>query len=101
MEVELEFAVFPAWPGNSTFMHRTLDKGGAVLLRCRGGQGRSGMIALRLLVERGADGYQALLVVGRATADKSRVACGDKHSHSSFANDENLVPVHLTTRLHG
>lgn len=42
-----------AWPALSARLHRTLAAGGGVILHCRGGQGRSGMIALRLLVERG------------------------------------------------
>lgn len=42
-----------AWPDLAARLHRVLREGGAVLLHRRGGQGRSGMIALRLLVERG------------------------------------------------
>jgi len=42
-----------AWPRLSATIHRSLDNSGRVLLHCRGGHGRSGMIALRLLVERG------------------------------------------------
>lgn len=41
------------WPELLDELHRCLDGKGAVLLHCRGGLGRSGMIALRLLVERG------------------------------------------------
>lgn len=43
------------WPGLSRRLHTLLDDGEGVLLHCRGGKGRSGMIALRLLVERGED----------------------------------------------
>jgi hypothetical protein len=49
-----------AWPGLAGRLHQVLDDGGAVLLHCRGGRGRSGMIALRLLVERGAGTMSAL-----------------------------------------
>ncbi len=49
-----------AWPGLAARLHEVLDDGGAILLHCRGGQGRSGMIALRLLVERGEDTSGAL-----------------------------------------
>ena len=49
-----------SWPNLAARLHETLDKGGAVLLHCRGGQGRSGMIALRLLVERGEEVNRAL-----------------------------------------
>lgn len=42
-----------AWPVLAEELHAALDAGRAVLLHCRGGIGRSGMITLRLLVERG------------------------------------------------
>ena len=48
------------WPKLAARLHEVLDEGGTVLLHCRGGQGRSGMIALRLLVERGEDTSSAL-----------------------------------------
>lgn len=41
------------WPDASRTAHALLDRGGRVLAHCRGGCGRSGMAALRLLVERG------------------------------------------------
>jgi len=41
------------WPQALGELHRCLDGKGTVLLHCRGGLGRSGMLALRLLVERG------------------------------------------------
>lgn len=41
------------WFGLSKRLHGVLESGGNVLLHCRGGLGRSGMIALRLLVEDG------------------------------------------------
>jgi protein-tyrosine phosphatase len=43
------------WSALSQELHGALDAGNGVLLHCRGGLGRSGMIALRLLVERGMD----------------------------------------------
>lgn len=49
-----------AWPGTARRLHAILDGGGAVLLHCRGGKGRSGMIALRLMVERGEPAAAAL-----------------------------------------
>lgn len=48
------------WPALSARLHGILDAGGAVLLHCHGGQGRSGMLALRLMVERGQDPDAAL-----------------------------------------
>lgn len=49
-----------AWPVLAARLHKLLGEGRAVLLHCRGGQGRSGMIALRLLVDRG-EGTRAAL----------------------------------------
>jgi hypothetical protein len=49
-----------AWPTLAACLHEILDKGGAILLHCRGGQGRSGMIALRVLVERREEANVAL-----------------------------------------
>jgi hypothetical protein len=49
-----------AWPGLAARLHKVLREGGSVLLHCRGGRGRSGMIALRLLVERGESAKVAL-----------------------------------------
>ncbi|RED13877.1 protein-tyrosine phosphatase family protein [Pontivivens insulae] len=40
--------------------HSVLDAGGRVLCHCRGGCGRSGMFALRLLIERGEEPLAAL-----------------------------------------
>lgn len=44
-----------AWPALSTRLRACLAQGGAVLVHCRGGCGRSGMVALRVLVELGED----------------------------------------------
>jgi len=50
----------PAWSPLSAESHAALDQGEGVLLHCRGGLGRSGMIALRLMVERGEEPEAAL-----------------------------------------
>ncbi|MDR6757422.1 protein-tyrosine phosphatase [Mycoplana sp. BE70] len=48
------------WPEYSAKLHEILDRGGAVLAHCHGGHGRAGMVALRLLVERGEEPDMAL-----------------------------------------
>ncbi|MEM1199474.1 MAG: protein phosphatase [Pseudomonadota bacterium] len=48
------------WEAFSPQLHKVLDAGGGILLHCRGGVGRSGMIALRLMVDRGSDPDEAL-----------------------------------------
>jgi protein-tyrosine phosphatase len=54
------------WPPLAAEIHAALDAGHRVLLHCHGGKGRSGMIALRLLVERGMDAAEALALVRAA-----------------------------------
>lgn len=41
------------WPGISASVRQALSGGGRVLVHCRGGCGRSGMVVLRLMVECG------------------------------------------------
>lgn len=48
------------WPALSAELHAILDKGGSVLAHCYGGQGRAGMVALRLMAERGEKPKAAL-----------------------------------------
>ncbi|OKL45050.1 hypothetical protein A3843_04670 [Pseudovibrio exalbescens] len=48
------------WDELSTVLHDCLNHGGSVMLHCRGGCGRSGMVALRLLRERGLTRKRAL-----------------------------------------
>jgi Cyclin-dependent kinase inhibitor 3 (CDKN3) len=55
-----EMEMLPQWTALSAELHARLDAGEGVLLHCMGGLGRSGMIALRLAVERG-EGAEAAL----------------------------------------
>ena len=48
------------WPKASEKARSILSGGGRVLAHCRGGNGRSGMAALRLMVEMGEEPEQAL-----------------------------------------
>lgn len=48
------------WADLAARLHAGLDRGDRVLLHCRGGCGRSGMVFLRLLIERGEEGAAAL-----------------------------------------
>jgi protein-tyrosine phosphatase len=48
------------WSDLSLRLHQFLDDDRKVLIHCYAGIGRSGMIALRLMVERGADPIEAL-----------------------------------------
>ncbi|MDQ2090519.1 phosphatase domain-containing putative toxin [Marimonas arenosa] len=48
------------WPEVSRNVRRALKGGGRVIVHCMGGCGRSGMVALRLMVECGEDRFEAL-----------------------------------------
>lgn len=48
------------WPEVAASANRILDDDGRVLVHCRGGCGRSGMIALRLMIDRGEAPNEAL-----------------------------------------
>lgn len=52
--------VLEAWPDISDRLRRALVGGGRVLVHCKGGCGRSGMIALRLMIETGEAPDEAL-----------------------------------------
>ncbi len=54
------------WTNLSRDLHRRLAAGERVLLHCMGGKGRSGMVAMRLLVEQGVAADEALAMVRRA-----------------------------------
>lgn len=49
-----------AWQRASDAARAALAGGGRVLIHCRGGCGRSGMAVLRLMIEAGEDGAEAL-----------------------------------------
>lgn len=48
------------WAAISAQLHATLERGGRVLVHCRGGLGRAGTIAALLLIERGWSARQAI-----------------------------------------
>ncbi len=54
------------WAPLSAELHALLDAGGAALLHCAGGKGRSGMVAARLLAERGLPVSEAISAVRAA-----------------------------------
>jgi protein-tyrosine phosphatase len=54
------------WKPLSEALQRNLEAGGAVLLHCLGGKGRSGMVAARLLTEQDTPPGEALARVRRA-----------------------------------
>ncbi|MGU3465572.1 ADP-ribosylglycohydrolase family protein [Methylobacterium sp. C33D] len=66
-DVDVPDAAFEAgWPGHSARLRALVAAGNRVLVHCRGGLGRAGMVAARLLVEMGADPEAAIAAVRRA-----------------------------------
>ncbi len=59
-------AFMAAWPARSAALRDLLARGGRVLLHCRGGLGRSGSVAARLLVEGGTEPAAAIAAVRTA-----------------------------------
>lgn len=55
-----------AWPGVAPALHAVLAAGGRVLLHCRGGLGRSGMVAALMLIEQGQMAEAAIAAVRAA-----------------------------------
>lgn len=78
------------WPEVSRRVHALLDRGGRGLVHCRGGCGRSGMIVLRLMVERGEDPEAALarLRAVRPCAVETDAQRGWAISHRSGARGD-------------
>jgi len=54
------------WRSAGTWVRHLLRRGKSVVLHCKGGLGRTGMIAARLLVELGMGGEEAIALVRRA-----------------------------------
>lgn len=54
------------WPPLSKILHEALAAGRSVLFHCMGGKGRSGMIAMRLMIEAGVDPEAALTAIRAA-----------------------------------
>jgi protein-tyrosine phosphatase len=55
-----------SWLAEAPGLHGSLDRGGRILVHCKGGLGRAGTIAARLLMERGATADEAIAAVRRA-----------------------------------
>jgi ADP-ribosyl-[dinitrogen reductase] hydrolase len=60
-DVDVPDALFEeAWEAAGTELHGRLDAGDRILIHCRGGLGRTGLVAGRILVERGCDPRTAI-----------------------------------------
>jgi thiamine monophosphate kinase len=60
---------FASQPTNSHRLREMLDKGQSILIHCRGGRGRAGMISARLRVESGVEPETAIERVRTGAAE--------------------------------
>jgi ADP-ribosyl-[dinitrogen reductase] hydrolase len=67
------------WSAEAPLLCRTLHGGGKVLIHCRGGRGRSGLVAARLLIELGAISADAVTTVRAAQPLAIETAAQEEH----------------------
>ena len=77
-----------AWVLVAPVVHRRLDRGELVGLHCRGGLGRSGTIAARILIERGAAPADAIATVRRHRPGAIETAGQEAHLNAISARPE-------------
>ena len=58
---EADFAA--AWKAQRSAVHRLLDSGGKIAIHCKGGSGRTGLMAAQIMVERGRSKDEARAAV--------------------------------------
>jgi ADP-ribosyl-[dinitrogen reductase] hydrolase len=78
-----------SWPENSARLRRLLEAGSRILIHCKGGLGRAGMIAARLLVETGDAPKTA---IARVRAERSPDAIETKAQERWVAKGVIAVP---------
>ena len=75
-DVDVPDAAFEAvWPQHSARLRSLVAAGSRVLIHCRGGLGRAGMVAARLLIEMGAASAEASAAVRRARDPRAIETC--------------------------
>ncbi len=67
------------WQTRGAELHRQLDEGGRILIHCRGGKGRSGLLAATILVERGCNASLAVEQVRAARSGAIETGCQEAH----------------------
>ena len=68
-----------AWAWAAEELHERLDEGQRILIHCRGGLGRTGLVAGRLLVERGCDPRAAIVRVRQVRPHAIETVAQENH----------------------
>ncbi len=68
-----------AWAVDRVRVHRELDQSGRVLVHCKGGLGRAGTVAARILVERGMAAQAAIDMVQRVRPGAIETTGQERH----------------------
>ena len=82
-----------AWPARSAALRGLLARGGRVLVHCKGGLGRAGSVAARLLVEDGMPAGDAIAAVRAA-----RPGAVETAAQEAWVSDGHPVPLPLPGR---
>lgn len=85
------------WPGHSARFHAILKSGGKILVHCKGGLGRAGTIAARLLVELGSRPADAIAAV-RAVRPGAIQTKEKEHRVESGRSSDLASAPHMTIR---
>lgn len=80
VDVSVPDAAFErSWEKTGAEARATLKAGGKVLLHCRGGLGRTGMIAARLLVELGSSADEAIAMARKGRPSRIETRAQEEH----------------------
>ena len=86
-----------AWTSERGLVHAELDRGGRVLVHCKGGLGRAGTIAARVLVERGVAPADAIDVVRSARPGAIETSSQERYVHALAAPERPAGAVVATS----
>jgi len=88
------------WRELSPRLHRILEAGGRVLVHCRGGLGRAGIVAALLLIERGHPADEAITLVRAARPGAIETPAQERFVRD-YARHEGLPIIQLHASLLG
>jgi hypothetical protein len=95
-----------AWPAAREAVLAVLERGGKVLVHCRGGLGRTGLVVARLLVEQGMAAEEAIRLTREARHGAIETRAQERHvlaiaplSGSTYESDDGSVPEAVLDQL--